>query len=221
LLLSCMFFLGGGISDPLCLSSSLARHSSRLFFSCPPTGMTGISFHLQCPLTSQLHGSFLTENNWVFVMNQTPWLGIFCVCHQNFSGLGYFVREIVSRTEVAFLFSCQEHSTVKNKLISTDLDKCNFRQKLFFGAVGTTLKNCSRGLHDWSCDSGSVSLVSVVVGSVHFRVFPVICHLSKKEDQHLQRCANKVLKCWPGPDPTKHDFSLILLIVVRFSYKYV
>ena len=35
-------------------------------------------------------------------------------------------------------------------------------------------------------------LSSVVVGSVHFRVFPVICHLSKKEDQHLLRCANQV-----------------------------
>jgi hypothetical protein len=31
-----LFFLGGGFSNPLCLSSSSARHFFRLFFSCPP-----------------------------------------------------------------------------------------------------------------------------------------------------------------------------------------
>jgi hypothetical protein len=36
------------------------------------TGMTGISLHMQWPLTSQLHGSFLKENNSFFVMDQTP-----------------------------------------------------------------------------------------------------------------------------------------------------
>jgi hypothetical protein len=33
---TCNFFFGGGGSDPLCLSSSLAFHFFRLFFSCPP-----------------------------------------------------------------------------------------------------------------------------------------------------------------------------------------
>jgi hypothetical protein len=35
------------------------------------TGMTGSSLHVQWPLTSQSHGSFLKENN-CFVMYQTP-----------------------------------------------------------------------------------------------------------------------------------------------------
>jgi hypothetical protein len=29
--------------------------------------MAGISLHMQWPLTSQLHGSFLKENNWFFI----------------------------------------------------------------------------------------------------------------------------------------------------------
>jgi hypothetical protein len=36
------------------------------------TGMTGISLHMQWPLTSRSHGSFLKENNCVFVTDQTP-----------------------------------------------------------------------------------------------------------------------------------------------------
>jgi hypothetical protein len=35
------------------------------------TGMLGISFQMQWPLTSQFHGSFLKENKWYFIMNQT------------------------------------------------------------------------------------------------------------------------------------------------------
>ena len=40
-------------------------------------------------------------------------------------------------------------------------------------------------------DSNFLNFFSVVVGSVHFRVFPVICHLSKKEDVHMFRCCNQ------------------------------
>jgi hypothetical protein len=40
---------------------------SQLFFSCPPPRMTWISLHVQWPLTSQLHGSFLKENNCFFL----------------------------------------------------------------------------------------------------------------------------------------------------------
>jgi hypothetical protein len=36
----------------------------------PLTGMTGNSLHMQWPLTSQSHGSFLKENN--FFTDQTP-----------------------------------------------------------------------------------------------------------------------------------------------------
>jgi hypothetical protein len=36
------------------------------------TRMTGISLHMQWPLTSQLHGSFLKEKNWFFITDQTP-----------------------------------------------------------------------------------------------------------------------------------------------------
>jgi hypothetical protein len=38
------------------------------------TGMTGISLHLQWPLASLPHGSFLKENNWFFVMDQTTYM---------------------------------------------------------------------------------------------------------------------------------------------------
>jgi hypothetical protein len=38
----------------------------------PVTGMTGISLHMQWPLTSQLHDSFLKENNCFVVTDQTP-----------------------------------------------------------------------------------------------------------------------------------------------------
>jgi hypothetical protein len=49
------FFLGGGVSNPLCLSSSLALHFSDYSFWSTTllTGKTGISLHMQWPLTSQ------------------------------------------------------------------------------------------------------------------------------------------------------------------------
>jgi hypothetical protein len=36
------------------------------------TGMTGISLHMQWPLTSQSHGSFSQREQLFFVMYQTP-----------------------------------------------------------------------------------------------------------------------------------------------------
>jgi hypothetical protein len=33
---------------------------------------TSNSLHIQWPLTSQLHGSFLKENNWFLITDQTP-----------------------------------------------------------------------------------------------------------------------------------------------------
>jgi hypothetical protein len=36
------------------------------------TGMTGISWHMQWPLTSQSHGSILKANNYFFIRDQTP-----------------------------------------------------------------------------------------------------------------------------------------------------
>jgi hypothetical protein len=64
------------VSDPLRLYTFSALQFFS-FYSCVlsttlVTGMTGISLHMQWPLTSQLHGSFLKENNLFFVMNQTP-----------------------------------------------------------------------------------------------------------------------------------------------------
>jgi hypothetical protein len=54
-----------GASNPLCLSSSLALHFSDFSFLVhhPVAGRTGISLRMQWPLTSQLYGSFLKENN--------------------------------------------------------------------------------------------------------------------------------------------------------------
>jgi hypothetical protein len=46
----------------------------------------------------------------------------------NLSGLSYFMGEIVSRTEFAFLFFCQEQSTDKNKFISTGCTGTPLRQ---------------------------------------------------------------------------------------------
>jgi hypothetical protein len=43
------------------------------------TGMTGISLHMQWPLTSLSHGSFLKKNNWCFVMDKTDHQ-----CHHSF-----------------------------------------------------------------------------------------------------------------------------------------
>jgi hypothetical protein len=44
-----------------------------ILFLSPPllTRITGSSLHMQWPLTSQSHSSFLKENNWVFIMYQT------------------------------------------------------------------------------------------------------------------------------------------------------
>jgi hypothetical protein len=36
------------------------------------TRMTGISIHVQWPLTSQSNGNFLKENKWFVIMDQTP-----------------------------------------------------------------------------------------------------------------------------------------------------
>jgi hypothetical protein len=36
------------------------------------TKMTGSSLHMQMALTTQSHGSFLKENNWFFITDQTP-----------------------------------------------------------------------------------------------------------------------------------------------------
>jgi hypothetical protein len=36
------------------------------------TRMTSVCLHMQWPLTSQPHGSFLKENNWFFVTYETP-----------------------------------------------------------------------------------------------------------------------------------------------------
>jgi hypothetical protein len=43
--------------------------------------MTGTSLHMQWPLTSQSHGSFLKENNWFLVMDQTPRPGQLLLLH--------------------------------------------------------------------------------------------------------------------------------------------
>jgi hypothetical protein len=48
------FFFFYWVSDPLCFSSSSALHFFQLLFLGPPpllTGMTGISLHIQWPLT--------------------------------------------------------------------------------------------------------------------------------------------------------------------------
>jgi hypothetical protein len=58
----CGFF----VSDPFCLTFSSAFHYSDYSFCVhhPVSGISSISLHMQWPLTSQLHGSFLKENNW-------------------------------------------------------------------------------------------------------------------------------------------------------------
>jgi hypothetical protein len=59
------------VSDPLCLSSSLALHFFPiiLFWSTTLlTGMTGISLHLQWPLTSQSHGSLSQRQQLFFLL---------------------------------------------------------------------------------------------------------------------------------------------------------
>jgi hypothetical protein len=56
----------GGVTDPLCLSSSWALFFQIFFFLSTTllTRMTNISIHMQWPLTSQLLGA---ENNWFYV----------------------------------------------------------------------------------------------------------------------------------------------------------
>jgi hypothetical protein len=62
------FFLGGGGQRPLVFSSSLVFHFSNYSYLVqhPVTGMTGISMHMQWPLTSLSHDSFLKENDRFF-----------------------------------------------------------------------------------------------------------------------------------------------------------
>jgi hypothetical protein len=72
-----IYFFGGGgrgVSDPLWLSSSLSLNFFDYFFLSTTllTRMTGISFHMQWPLTSQSNGSFLKENNWFFITDKFP-----------------------------------------------------------------------------------------------------------------------------------------------------
>jgi hypothetical protein len=55
----------------------LALHFFKLFFLGLPytilfTGMTGISLHMQWPLTSQLHGSVSQREQLFFITDQTP-----------------------------------------------------------------------------------------------------------------------------------------------------
>jgi hypothetical protein len=74
----CHMILFWGVSDPFC---------AYLLLRCPPffplirfvpntllTGMTGISLHMQWPLTSQSHGSFSQREQLVFCYssNSTP-----------------------------------------------------------------------------------------------------------------------------------------------------
>jgi hypothetical protein len=72
------------VSDPLCLSYSSALRFFRLFLfgsTTLLTGMTGISLHMQWPLTSQLHGSVFQREQLVkiiaFVMSRVArWHGL-------------------------------------------------------------------------------------------------------------------------------------------------
>jgi hypothetical protein len=59
------------LCDPLCHSSSSALHFfwiNIILSTTRLTRMTGISLHMQWPLTSQSRGSFLKENNWGFFL---------------------------------------------------------------------------------------------------------------------------------------------------------
>jgi hypothetical protein len=57
-----------GRSATSCASPLRPSIFSDYSFSCPPPGMTGISLHMQWPLTSQSHGSFLKEKNWFLLL---------------------------------------------------------------------------------------------------------------------------------------------------------
>jgi hypothetical protein len=72
----CSIFLGGGWGSAtpyICLPHPWTSIFFN-YFLCPPwlTRKTGILLHMQWPLTSQSHDSFLKENNWFFVTDQTP-----------------------------------------------------------------------------------------------------------------------------------------------------
>jgi hypothetical protein len=56
----------------------LSQNCRIIFLSTTLTaGMTGISLHMQRPLTSQSHGSILKENNFFcYGSNSTPFSGI-------------------------------------------------------------------------------------------------------------------------------------------------
>jgi hypothetical protein len=70
------FFLGGGVSATPCASPPRPSIFWIILFlsTTLSTGMTGISLHMQCPMTPQSHGSFLKENNWFlrYGSNSTP-----------------------------------------------------------------------------------------------------------------------------------------------------
>jgi hypothetical protein len=56
-----------GVGDPLCLSSSALQFSDySLLAHWLLTRMTGISLHMQWPLTFQSHDTLLEENRWFF-----------------------------------------------------------------------------------------------------------------------------------------------------------
>jgi hypothetical protein len=78
------FFLFGLLATP-CASPPLQPTIFLIILFLSTTlliGMAGISLHMQWPLTSQLHGSFLKESTLFFVTDQTPRPGnlmfIFC-----------------------------------------------------------------------------------------------------------------------------------------------
>jgi hypothetical protein len=72
-----MFFLGQILFVPLLLLGPPFFTLIVLVSTTLLTGMTGISLQMQWPLTSQLHGCFLKESNWLFVTDQTPQVMIF------------------------------------------------------------------------------------------------------------------------------------------------
>jgi hypothetical protein len=70
--LLCVFFLGGGGQRSRVPPPPRPTICNLLKSTTLSTGMTGISLHMQWPLTTQLRGSILKENNWFFVMDQSP-----------------------------------------------------------------------------------------------------------------------------------------------------
>jgi hypothetical protein len=68
-----LFFFGQRPLVPLLLLSPPFFPNYYFLVHHPATGMISISLHMQWPLTSQLHGSFLKENNcFFFITDQTP-----------------------------------------------------------------------------------------------------------------------------------------------------